>query len=340
MNLSFDPMGFITGVYNIFANERARQDQLSQQDTTNMLAQRQQDFAEATTRWNQNFAYEERARQDTQYQRRAADLAAAGLHPTLAVSGGGVSPPMGGVQGGHGGMPPAHQSSNRGIQAGQVYMSALMGEQLRNLQAQTAEARSRSELFLAQAEAARGTETRAVELHPHHLAQHNAQLERHGVDMQLLNAELQRAPHEFSRVLLQNIHIAAQTDQVRAQTDAIRQQVNESVMVTLRHSQEAMLHQLRRQSLELEQLSLSMGISRNELENRLLAHDADIMLGGVAPTSERTMIDSFISTLGLDARRNNFAVRLLRGILMYGDWASDTLIRARGLNQRQYHRSR
>lgn len=105
-------VGSIGGLVDSFLNRRQNRKRDEQQ--------------QANIEWQQQFAEEGRAREDTAVQRKAADMEAAGFHPTLALGGGGA-----GGGGGGGGAASAGDAGGRDMSAmEQAKMGAMVAQSI------------------------------------------------------------------------------------------------------------------------------------------------------------------------------------------------------------------
>lgn len=265
-------LGAVNTGYNIFANERARGDSRNDEMYRRQSAETAQKWQEFVTRENWN-------RDDTSYQRRAADLQAAGLHPTLALGGASAATPS---------MPSAAtpgpgSSSNMPIdRKSSILQTLLMSEQVKSAQAQTAMTQAETDRINAEtADIRENTANRPKEQTRAdaylHLAEQSQDIastdlglrtERHGVDMSILRGQLQRQPEEFIQLQLDN-------QLRRGELSQQHENLQQSRLNQLETQQRILLTKMQQSSELIRQISMEAGITNQELQNRILLADAE-----------------------------------------------------------------
>lgn len=251
--------------------------------------QAQYDFARESRDLQQSNLELMMAREDSAIQRRVADLEAAGIHKNLAVGGGAAG------SGPYGNVSGNVNQGSVGSQSVPMVSSRMdLQRTLDNHEVSMAEvARLRAE-----AEAIKSDTSRRNERHPE--------------ELQNLKWDATAAPERYARLILEN--------------DLNAQSYEYNVV---KNAQDIRLGQLREYGQQLSNIAAQLGITQNELENRILQHDADVILGSSALRgTEQFETDTYVNSIIPGDTFQSSALRsALKGILNTGNAMIGSMIK-------------
>lgn len=316
-------LGAINTIYGIFSNERARGD--SRGDVA-----WQKDLSERQFSYQKDLNQLQMDREDTQFQRRSADMQAAGLHPTLAVGGAGATTPaMGNIGGGSNSLqaPPVPKDLQKQYS---IMDMAYKAEEMRNIRAQTGLTEAERERVQADVNRVRA-ETADIERNtldrPRYLNIEETRLgmevEKQPYSIQQMKNQLEMYPEQFSALLLDNKHRENMLTQDELNASKTRQ---ETLLLKMQTDHET-----------LKQLATATGITETELKNRILLADATYNERYALHSSRANdweAINMFmVDVLGIDP--NSRQAGDIRSILMMTQYVVDIGLRILGRNRPQ-----
>lgn len=292
--------------YGIYQDQRNNQQSQAQFDKSYQFAVESRDLQQQNLQTLMN-------REDNAVQRRVADLEAAGIHKQLAVGGMGAagSGPYGNVAG----------NVNQGSVGSQsVPMMSARMDLLRTLDNHDI---SMAEVARLQAETARikasiprddkylGLNTSYFQLaEKRDLREgetHVREGETHALNLQLLQSNLEMQPERFKSLILDNAQKSINIDS--------------SKLELLQQVQDLRISELKYREQQLTNMAAELGITRDRLENTILAHDAEIILSiDSLRHTEQFETDQYVRSI-IPEGSNNYQLRrsMLAGVLNTGN---------------------